>query len=521
MAEIQKQSEAQVSNLEAQNKIDKSNFTPEQQEVQNKIDDLRKKLDAIWATEKITKKAVEILYKWLIWDPSIKDDPEAKPTIELLERYKKAFEQAQKDKKITEVELKSITESISKMWDKLEFSAWVDDAWEKLKYNTEKLKTISNREFLILPENERLQYITKDNVDSDSVASGSVSDVTFSFDLDWDWKINRDLYLLTTAWQVLPKEVREVTKDWKKYVRMWLKWEFFNWEKRLTIHDKTNITIDKLATQDDLKSTSEENQKKYNEFVEKNPQFSDAKYTSIINEALEKDVEPKLLVKVMSRRLEEFEKIVSIEKVDIESISTELAKIPGSNKTDLATASNVLRKLTPTTWEQGLVDLWFKKEEVEEYKTKNLDIEKSFWELEKFTPAEYSLPAERSSSGTTLCSRTARLNLARLGVKWDINQWGSAKASFDMYWKENISVDFPPTWESDAKVADLYLDASEKNKQYGHRVAAFKEWWKWFVMDPYYKIWEWDTRAPIPAEKYVNTMQTQYNRRFWWAHYFA
>ncbi|NCQ12427.1 MAG: hypothetical protein GW809_09875 [Bacteroidetes bacterium] len=47
MVEIQKQSEAQVLNVEAQNKVDKSNLTPEQQEVQNKIDELRKKLDSI------------------------------------------------------------------------------------------------------------------------------------------------------------------------------------------------------------------------------------------------------------------------------------------------------------------------------------------------------------------------------------------------------------------------------------------------------------------------------------------
>ncbi len=520
MVEIQKQSEAQVLNVEAQNKVDKSNLTPEQQEVQNKIDELRKKLDSIWATEKITKKAVEILYKWLTWDSSIKDDPEAKPTIELLERYKKAFEQAKKDRKITEVELISITETISKMWDKLEFSAWIDEKWVKLKYDTEKLKTISSKDFLSLIENERLQYVTKDNVDGNSLSSGSVKDIAFSFDQDWDGQLNKELYMLTTAGQVLPKEVREVTKDWEKYIRVWLKWEFFNWEKRLTIHDKTNITINKIWTPDELNNLEQENLKKYNEFVEKNSEFNDEKYKNAIVEALEKDIEPKTFLKVLSRRLEEFEKINTFEKIDLEMISTELAKISGSNKSDLESTSKVLRRLTPTTWQESLKDLWFKEEEVKQYVAKNPDNSKfSFWEIDSYTPAEYSFPAERSDSWTTLCSRTARKNLANLWVKWDINQWSSAKASFDIYGWDVLA--FPPKWETDSKVADLYLDASPKNKDYGHRVAAFKEWNQWFVLDPYYKIWNWDTRLPIPAEQYVNTMQTQHWRKFWWAHYFA
>jgi len=38
-------------------------------------------------------------------------------------------------------------------------------------------------------------------------------------------------------------------------------------------------------------------------------------------------------------------------------ISTELAKISGSNKSDLESTSKVLRRLTPTTWQESLKDL--------------------------------------------------------------------------------------------------------------------------------------------------------------------
>ncbi|MDD2907117.1 MAG: hypothetical protein PHH98_00615 [Candidatus Gracilibacteria bacterium] len=521
MVEAQgKSTEQQQSQKVEGGVVDKSKLSPEQQEVQNKIDELTNKLEIIGATEKITKKAVDILFRGLTGDSTIKTDPEAKPTIELLERYKKAFEQAQKDRKITEADLKSITESLSKMGDKLEFSAGIDEKGEKLKYDTEKLKTISSKDFLSMPEDQRLQYVTKNNVDSNSISSGSVKDLTFSFDMDNDGKINKELYMLTTAGQVLPKEVREVTKDGQTYSRIGLKGEFYNGEKRLTIHDKTNISINKIATTEELNNLSEANQKKYNEFVEKNPEYKDEKFKNIITEAIDKDIEPKLFIGVVGRRIEEFEKLSTIEKADIEMLATEIAKVSGYNKTDINQVAKVLKVATPTTWKESALKLGFKQEEIDSYSSRNSDVTKyDFGKLNDFTPAEYSYPAERSDSGTTLCSRTARLNLARLGVDGQINQGSSAKASFDLY-NGDIS-NFPPKGDSETKVADLYLDASEKNKEYGHRVAAFKdEKGSWFVLDPYYKIGNGDSRSPIPADLYVSTMQAK-GRKFWGAHYFA
>ncbi|MDD3793747.1 MAG: hypothetical protein PHI37_02960 [Candidatus Gracilibacteria bacterium] len=282
--------ESQEQRLE-QSKLDTSNLTPEQQEVQNRIDELQKKLDAIGATEKITKKAVEILFKGLTSDPSIKNDPEALPTIQLLERYRKAFEQAQKDRKITESDLKSITENIAKMVDKVEFSAGINEKGTDLKYDTEKLKTISSKEFLSLSPAERLQYVTQYNVDSNSVSSGSIKDITFSFDQDGDGKINKELYMLTTAGQVLPKEIRQVTKDGQVYDRIGLTGEFYNGEKRLTIHDKTKIILGEPMKAEDLKAIESKNLEKYNEFITKNSEFKDEKYTQTLKEAFSKGID--------------------------------------------------------------------------------------------------------------------------------------------------------------------------------------------------------------------------------------
>ncbi len=132
-----------------------------------------------------------------------------------------------------------------------------------------------------------------------------------------------------------------------------------------------------------------------------------------------------------------------------------------------------------------------------------------------------SFPVERSSSGTPLCSRTARKNLWILGLT-DINGWSSARSAFEKYPSEKI-VEFPPIWKSNAKVADLFLDASPENRQYGHRAAAFQQDGKWYVLDPYYLMGrnEWERQNPIPAEEYINYMKSTLWKRIWWAAYFS
>lgn len=130
-----------------------------------------------------------------------------------------------------------------------------------------------------------------------------------------------------------------------------------------------------------------------------------------------------------------------------------------------------------------------------------------------------SYPVERSASGTTLCSRTARLNLWRLWVP-SPNGWPSARAAFEAY-GGTPDTNFPTSpAAANATRADIYLDASPRNRQYGHRAAAFKENGNWFVLDPYYNIPpHGNTRQPIPVADYMNHMMGAHGRRFWWAHY--
>lgn len=119
-----------------------------------------------------------------------------------------------------------------------------------------------------------------------------------------------------------------------------------------------------------------------------------------------------------------------------------------------------------------------------------------------------SAPSYRSANWVTLCSRTARENLQKLGIK-NIKQWSSAKASFEMYWKKAET--FPPK-DKNANVFDFYCDASPKNRHYWHRAVWVKINWKWNILDPYYN---WTT-SPVSAENYVSKMRQRWRRIWWW-----
>lgn len=150
------------------------------------------------------------------------------------------------------------------------------------------------------------------------------------------------------------------------------------------------------------------------------------------------------------------------------------------------------------------------------------DIEFSDKMLESFVSA----PAyERRNKATgkvemTYCSQTARENMQKLWIP-NVKRGWSAKESYYLYPAEMRSPEFPPV-SSTAKVADLYLDASPKNREHGHRVTAIKKWNAWYVCDPYYTIpGIWKTQQPIPAEKYLAHMKWTKGRKVWGAVYFG
>jgi len=149
------------------------------------------------------------------------------------------------EKKILELNEQELIlrKSISRIWEKIER--------QLSKEEIEKMKDISILEFLQKSLNERLRFVSEDNTTAEEIINWTKDEVEINF--VFGNKFNRELYLKTTAWMVLPLEVRKVVVNWIEYSRNpnSLQWEFFNESgKRLIIKDWTKINIvEKISTE--------------------------------------------------------------------------------------------------------------------------------------------------------------------------------------------------------------------------------------------------------------------------------
>ncbi len=160
---------------------------------------------------------------------------------------KKLKEEAKKDsKKLGDIIHPKVWNEKSNS-NKLEWIKTID--WKE--FTTEKLKTFETRELLKMEVSDRLNLVTKGwKIERWDLKEWK--EIEFNFSADWEK--NKNLYLNTSAGQVLPVEIGTVNVGWVEYQRHWYEWEFFNekWE-RLLIDDWTKITIWKPRTNEDLK----------------------------------------------------------------------------------------------------------------------------------------------------------------------------------------------------------------------------------------------------------------------------
>lgn len=167
----------------------------------------------------------------------------------------------------------------------------IDKSQEKLKLLKDDMQIISNLKFLdeVTFEN-RLKYITEWNVDSNGIIANQKIEFNFSFNSELP---NRDLYLRTTAWQVLPTSIKYVTTaDGKQYSRTSLNGELFTDDgKRLIIHDKTQITIWELRNKADYDKITHDNNEKL-----KNGNVTDEN-RKLLTLWIEKWIDPELVLK--------------------------------------------------------------------------------------------------------------------------------------------------------------------------------------------------------------------------------
>lgn len=232
------------------------------------------------------------------------------------------------------------------------------------------LKNIDNKEFLSIPSEKRLQYITKNHIDSSEVASGEVNQLDFTF--TFEGQFNRDLYLKTTTGQVLPKEVWEVKVGWELYTRNNIWWEFFTPEnKRLTIHEWTKIEVFSLRTPQELEQIWTQNNQKITEYLQENPEAN----VQIISQAINRGIDPKfanIAFEDLVKRLPD-EQV----KVVLEDAFTEFdrmrAKVEASItdlqdwKYDENLAIWVIQKFSPDNWKNKAIIYWFSQEKIENF----------------------------------------------------------------------------------------------------------------------------------------------------------
>ncbi len=119
------------------------------------------------------------------------------------------------------------------------------------KLNTEVLSTLSNREFLRVERDSRLEHITSPARKPGDISEGSKVNFTFTF----NGKHNRDLFLRTTAGQVLPPNVEEVSFGGAAFKRDGLYGEFFaSTGNRLIIRDGTEVTVSKIRGSESIQA---------------------------------------------------------------------------------------------------------------------------------------------------------------------------------------------------------------------------------------------------------------------------
>ncbi len=273
-----------------------------------KAEDMMKKVLELKEFEKHVGKKITILETWL----------------SLLEQK----EQAGGNESIFEdaTEIEKIRETI--LSNKREYNEYIEESsamkrtLETLSQNKfsqeeiEKYKTLTNKEFLGVSPESRLRFVTVWNISSEMVSAWDVKNIEFTF--TYDGTYNRDLYIRTTAGQVLPDEIREVTSGDEVFVRKWIKWEFFTAEgKRLKIHEGTKIDVSKTASSEELSALEQQ-------YQEQLKSFDNPAEKQIALWALKRWIDPKFAILNYGEALWKIPE--DTRAIDIEDKMTEIAR---------------------------------------------------------------------------------------------------------------------------------------------------------------------------------------------------
>lgn len=211
----------------------------------------------------------------------------------VLERHQKEIQEITWNSNPRTMDIIKLWEGLDQKCDTLKWEIMSDWSVDKEKLNSmlsESFWNMDNKEFLKqFAKDQRLEKITKPPKEAKDVKSGD--DIRFTFTFNANWKPNDNLYLKTTAWQVLPSEVKEVDCEWVKYFRDWIEWEFFTLNnQRLIILEWTLIKIWNTRNSEEINKLTKENELKVAEYMKLNPNVDQR----IVSEAINRWIDPKI-----------------------------------------------------------------------------------------------------------------------------------------------------------------------------------------------------------------------------------
>ena len=385
----------------------------------------------------------------------------------------------------------------------------IKDLWLEKRKNLEiskedinKLKSMSNDEFLKYPPEERLKYITKEHANAKTLKENDELTFTFTF----DGVYNQDLWRKTTAWQTLPSQVN-VVKEWEtEYKRRGLKWEFFaQWWKRLIINEWTHISIGKELSKEELEKIQNKNdmiykaymwelkkeeipQEQQKDFFDKNGNLLEKykltdkekerfeKNDDIVKEAIARNIDPKFATLIFENAVKWKEYMDKGRMAMVEDMFTEFDRqVPQIKMWDWSLLENgrypdelVVRLLSKFWWEN-----W--KEIAKEYGLKESELKSAMKRYElNFTWEE--LPEK------------VRQKLKEIYNSWDL------KDVLILNTIENLS----EAYNFKNKVANFLIAAYEN---YWVKVyqANWKLWWVRTIQDQLNIIKNWGTKVKDPS----------------------
>jgi len=153
------------------------------------------------------------------------------------------------------------------------------------------LETLSSQEFLNIPRENRLKFVTVGNITSASILSWE--NTSFECSFVFSEHMNRDLHFNTTLSQLLPDQIRSIQINGVIYERTGILGEFFSptWD-RARITEATVVHIKKIAPVEELQDILQKYEKDVKE-------YEWTVYYNLAKQAADNGYHPKFICEVM------------------------------------------------------------------------------------------------------------------------------------------------------------------------------------------------------------------------------